>query len=79
MINHKVDFRIAKDQIPEVKINGVPVGVVTCSYQWVTRGSDNLTQCLLVVNGVLGSKKVDLMLNEITGEVFMQTYDCYEC
>lgn len=79
MINQNIDFRLAKDQVPVVKVNGETIGIVSCSYQWITKGSTNLTQCLLVVNGLLDDKIVDLMLNEITGEVFMQTYDCFEC
>lgn len=79
MNNQTIDFNIAQGEIPEVKINGEMLGVVTCSYQWATKSETNNTQCLLVVNGLLANKKVDLMLNESTGEVFIQMYDCFEC
>lgn len=79
MSNYKVDFVIIKDQVPEVKLNGELLGIVSCSYQWITKSLSNNTQCLLVVSGLIGKEKVDLSINESTGEVFVQTYECFEC
>ncbi|MGM0337700.1 hypothetical protein IGK47_000762 [Enterococcus sp. AZ007] len=79
MSNNMVDFVITKDQVPEVRLNGELLGIVSCSYQWITKSLSSSTQCFLVISGLLGKEKVDLSINESTGEVFVQTYDCFKC
>lgn len=77
MINHDIQFEInSGTNVPEITIDGEVVPVVTCSYQYITRGHTMLGTCVFTATVIASVddvyQYVIVTRDMVTGEVGYQ-------